>query len=135
MAINTGDLAYEVTVDVEVEGKAEAGLLLFYNATTYAGMGIGDGALHQGAMGKLRNTRIAVPGNKMTLRILFDRNDVEFFAGPDENSLEKFANSEDLEGYNHCTFGGYLSLRPALYAAGDGNAMFKNFRYRKMDGE
>jgi xylan 1,4-beta-xylosidase len=135
MALNPGDLAYEVTVDVEVEGKAEAGLLLFYNPTTYAGMGIGDGVLHQGAMGNLRKTRIAVPGNKMTLRILFDRNDVEFFAGPDENSLEKFANSEDLEGYNHCTFGGYLSLRPALYAAGDGNAMFKNFRYRKMDGK
>jgi hypothetical protein len=36
MAINAGDLAYEVTVDVEVEGKAQAGLLLCYNPTALA---------------------------------------------------------------------------------------------------
>jgi beta-xylosidase len=133
MTIMTGDLAYEVTVDVEVQGKAQAGLLLFYNPSVYTGMGIGEGALWQGSMGKLRKTRIAVPENKMTLRILFDHNEVEFFAGADEKSLEKFANSEDLEGYNHSTFGGYLSLRPSLYSAGDGNAIFRNFRYRKLE--
>lgn len=74
MTIMTGDLAYEVTVDVEVQGKAQAGLLLFYNPSVYTGMGIGEGALWQGSMGKLRKTRIAVPGNKMTLRILLDHN-------------------------------------------------------------
>jgi xylan 1,4-beta-xylosidase len=132
MAINAGDLAYEVTVDVEVEGKAQAGLLLFYNPTAYAGMGVGDEALWQGAMGKLKKTRIAAPGNKMTLRIIFDHNDVEFLQDQTEKSLEKFANSEDLEGYNHTTFGGYYSLRPALYSSGDGQAIFRNFRYRKL---
>jgi hypothetical protein len=81
-------------------------------------------------MGKLKKTRIAAPGNKMTLRCF--RSQRSIFAGPDEKSLEKFANSEDLEGYNHTTFGGYYSLRPALYSSGDGQAIFRNFRYRKL---
>jgi hypothetical protein len=83
-------------------------------------------------MANLRCSQIAAPGNKMTLRLLFDHNEVEFFAGPDEKSLKKFANSEDLEGYNHTTFGGDLSLQPAIYTAGDGEAIFRNFRYKKL---
>ena len=135
MTIMAEDLAYEVTVDVEVTGKAQAGLIFFYNPSAYAGMGVGDGALWQGAMANLRRSQIAAPGNKMTLRILFDHNEVEFFAGPDEKSLKKFANSEDLEGYNHTTFGGYLSLRPAIYTSGEGEAIFRNFRYKKLPGK
>jgi beta-xylosidase len=135
LALIAGDLAYEVTVDVEVEGKAQAGLLLYYNPSTYAGMGIGSGALWQGVRGNLRKTRNETPVNKMTLRIVFDHNEVDFFAGADEKTLGKCANSEDLEGYNHTAFGGYLSLRPALYVCGDGNAVFRNFRYRKLSGQ
>jgi hypothetical protein len=127
-----GDLAYEVTVDVEIEGCAQAGLILFYNPSAYAGMGIGDGALWSGTLAALRKTRIQIPEKRMTLRIVFDHNEVDFLAGPDEKSLKKVANSEDLSGYNHATFGGYLAVRPALYAAGDGNAVFRNFRYRTL---
>lgn len=135
MTIMAGDLAYEVTVDVEVEGNAKGGLILFYNPSAYAGMGIGDGALWSGTLASLRKTRIQVPGKRMTLRIVFDHNEVDFLAGPDEKSLKKVANSEDLSGYTHATFGGYLALRPALYTAGDGNAVFRNFRYRKLNDQ
>ena len=132
LAIMAEDLAYSVTVDVEVEGNAQAGLILFYNPSAYAGLGIGNEALWSGTLAALRKSRIQAPGNRMTLRLVFDHNEVDFLAGPDEHSLKKVANSEDLSGYSHATFGGFLALRPALYTAGDGTARFKNFRYVKL---
>jgi hypothetical protein len=98
-------------------------------------MGIGSGSLWQGVRGNLRKTRIEAPANKMILRIVFDHNEVDFFAGPDEKTLSKCGNSDDLGGYNHTTFGGFFSLRLALYVSGDGNAVFRNFRYRKLSGQ
>jgi beta-xylosidase len=135
MTIMAGDLAYEVTVDVEVEGNAQAGLILFYNPAAYAGVGIGEGALWAGARASLRKTKTPLPGQRLTLRIVFDHNEVDFLAGPDEQSLKKVFDSQDVSGYSHSAFGGFLALRPALYAAGDGNAVFRNFRYRKLNNQ
>ena len=132
MTIMAGDLAYEVTVDVEVEGNAQAGLILFYNPSAYAGVGTGQGGLWAGARASLRMTRTPFLGKRTTLRIVFDHNEVDFLAGPDEHTLKKVFDSQDLSGYSHSAFGGFLALRPALYAAGDGNAVFRNFRYRKL---
>jgi xylan 1,4-beta-xylosidase len=135
MTIMAGDLAYEVTVDVEVEGNAQAGLILFYNPAAYAGVGIGEEAVWAGARASLRKTRAPLAGKRMTLRIVVDHNEADFLAGPDEHSMKKVSNSEDVSGYSHASFGGFLALRPALYATGEGNAVFRNFRYRKLNGQ
>ncbi len=135
MTIMAGDLAYEVTVDVEVERKAQAGMVLFYNPYAYVSMGIGDGALWAGVRASLRRTNIPVSGNRMTLRIVFDHNEVDFLMGPDEHSLKKVFDSQDVSGYSQSAFGGFLALRPALYSAGEGNAIFRNFRYRKLNNQ
>lgn len=127
-----GDMAYEVTVDVEIEGSVQAGLLLFYNPSFYAGMGISEGAIWGGARGCLNKLRTPLAGRRMTLRIVCDHNEVDFLAGTDAGSLKKVSNSEDLSGYNHNTLGGFLALRPALYSAGSGKALFRNFRYRPL---
>jgi xylan 1,4-beta-xylosidase len=135
MTIMAGDLAYEVTVDVEVERKAQAGMVLFYNPYAYVSMGIGDGALWAGVRASLRRTNIPVSGNRMTLRIVFDHNEVDFLMGPDEHSLKKVFDSQDVSGYSQSAFGGFLALRPALYSAGEGNAVFRNFRYKKLNNQ
>ena len=36
----------------------------------------------------------------------------------------------ETSGYHANTVGDLLSLRPALYAAGEGEARFRDFRYR-----
>jgi hypothetical protein len=38
----------------------------------------------------------------------------------------------DVSGYNHNTAYDFLSLRPALYVAGEGEARFRRFRYRAL---
>jgi beta-xylosidase len=95
-------------------------------------MGISEGAIWGGARGCLNKLRTPLAGHRMTLRIVCDHNEVDFLAGMDAGSLKKVSNSEDLSGYNHNTLGGFLALRPALYSAGSGNALFRNFRYRPL---
>ncbi len=43
--------------------------------------------------------------------------------------LHKLTPALYVGGYTHQTFGGYLSLRPGLYAIGDGSAVFEKFEY------
>ncbi|MDE2181984.1 MAG: hypothetical protein KGJ78_03075 [Alphaproteobacteria bacterium] len=50
----------------------------------------------------------------------------------DGRSWEKFDVEMEVSGYHHNTAGGFLSLRPGLYAAGTGGARFRNFRYEKL---
>ena len=38
----------------------------------------------------------------------------------------------EVSGYNHNVAGGFLSLRPALYAAGQGEVRFRNFKYEAL---
>jgi hypothetical protein len=38
----------------------------------------------------------------------------------------------EVSGYHHNVRGGFMSLRPALYAAGSGEARFRDFRYRAL---
>ena len=45
----------------------------------------------------------------------------------------KFPVQMDVTGYHHNTAGGFASLRPALYAAGNGEARISNLRYRAID--
>lgn len=50
-----------------------------------------------------------------------------------DQSWAKFPVQMDVTGYHHNTAGGFASLRPALYAAGSGEARFSNLRYRALD--
>jgi hypothetical protein len=38
----------------------------------------------------------------------------------------------DVSGYHHNTAGGFMSLRPALYASGQGTARFRALRYQAL---
>jgi hypothetical protein len=38
----------------------------------------------------------------------------------------------EVSGYHHNVRGGFLMLRPGLYAAGNGNARFRRFSYRAL---
>ena len=123
-----GDEAYQLEVDVEIEGDAQAGLLLFFNPNWYVGLGINSEMLLAGANGALRDIN-KISSRRMLLRIVCDHNDVELWAGQDRSSMRKLYQSFNVSGYNHHTIGGFLSLRPALYCAGKGQAVFRNFRY------
>ncbi|MBU6298720.1 MAG: xylan 1,4-beta-xylosidase, partial [Alphaproteobacteria bacterium] len=40
----------------------------------------------------------------------------------------------EVSGYNHNVFGGFLSLRVAVFSAGQGEVRARSFAYRGLDG-
>jgi beta-xylosidase len=136
-----GDQAYRLEADVEVDPGAEAGLLLFYNRRLYAGLGFGDQGLVMHRYG-LQRPRGTAPGQRdagggpvraMRLRLPNDRNILTIHTSLDHGAnWQKFDVQMEVSGYHHNVAYDFLSLRPALYAAGTGEARFANFTYRAL---
>jgi beta-xylosidase len=139
----TGDQSYQVEADVEIDTGVEAGLLLFYNRRLYAGLGIGPNGLMMHRYG-LQRLRGAIPGQresatarrrveKLRIRLTNIRNILTIHTSIDGGaSWQKFDVQMEVSGYHHNVAYDFLSLRPALYAAGSGEARFSNFIYRGL---
>ena len=136
-----GDQRYQVETDVEVAAGNEAGLLLFYNRRLYAGLGIGPKGLvmHRYGLQRLRGTppgQRAVSADlpsKLRIRLTNDRNILTTHTSADDGrSWQKFDVQMEVSGYHHNVAYDFLSLRPALYSTGTGEARFTNFTYRAL---
>lgn len=126
-----GDRSYEVTVEVEIQGDAQAGLLLFYNEKLFCGLGLSDGKLHAYRLGQEERWPPGGPASvrRMYMRVRNDENIATFFYSHDGVRWTK-ERSFEISGYNHNMADGFLSLRPAIYAAGTGSATFRSLTYR-----
>ncbi|MFM6854710.1 MAG: family 43 glycosylhydrolase [Sphingopyxis sp.] len=139
LCVLAGDQRYQFEVDVEVQGGADAGLLLFYNSRLYAGLGLNARGLTMHRYG-LQRARGAVlgadgaPAQRLRLRVTNDRNIVTIHTrAPDDADWRKFDVQMEVSGYHHNVAYDFLSLRPALYCAGgSGQAVFRDFRYAAL---
>jgi xylan 1,4-beta-xylosidase len=133
LAMVTGDHAYEVEVDVSLDGEGEAGLLLFFNGRLFCGMGI-DGQRMLSYSGGLPThwREPAPPTRHISLRIRNDRHIVTGWYRVPGADWVRHAIRYETSGYHANTMGDLQSLRPALYAAGDGPARFRDLRYRPL---
>jgi xylan 1,4-beta-xylosidase len=124
-----GAHSYTVEVDCEISPDCSSGLLLFYDPEHATGIlldaqGIGvriaNGYVpsreHQGA-------------SRATLRIVNDRQEIDFYYRLPGQNWRKTQESAEISGMNHNVLGGFLDVRPAVFAAGQGHATFRNFRY------
>jgi hypothetical protein len=60
----------------------------------------------------------------MRLRVRNDRHIVSFFtSGDDGRTWQRFDRGMEVSGYHHNVRGGFLMLRPGLYAAGRGSPL------------
>ena len=131
LAFITGDRSYDVSVDIELEGAAEAGLLLWYNDKLFCGLGTNGEWLRTYKTGG--NSTYPPPGpaagRRFAIRIVNDANVTSHFIRPYGGEWRKVIDYE-VAGYNHNMADGFLSLRPAIYASGEGSARFRGLRYR-----
>lgn len=127
-----GDQAYEVEVEIERRPGAAAGLLLFYNARLYCGLGFDDRGLIMHRYGDERRRLDMAPVERLFLRLRNDRQIVTIWTSSDGQRWEKFDVQMEVSGYHHNVAYEFLSLRPAIYASGDGAATFRNFKYRAL---
>lgn len=130
-----GDRAYEIEVDVALTGACVAGVTLFYNEKLFCGLGVGPGSLHAYRIGQEERWPggAKIDAKRLFFKMVNDENVVTFFYSRDGRTWIK-DRSVEVAGYNHNVADGFLSLRPGLYAAGQGSATFSNLRYRARSG-
>lgn len=129
----TGDHAYEMEVEIERDPGATAGLLLFYNERLYAGLGYSadNFVMHSYGLDRPQGKPSDVD-RILHLRLRNDRHIVTIHYSVDGVHWIKYDRGMEVSGYHHNVGYDFLSLRPALYAAGTGEVRFRKFTYRAL---
>jgi beta-xylosidase len=128
-----GDQAYEVEVEIDRDPGTTAGLLMFYNSRMYAGLGVSDTNIvsYRTALDRT-NPKPPEIGRRVFIRLTNDRHIVTIRYSADGVTWKLFGTRMEVSGYHHNVAYDFLSLRPALYAAGSGEVRFCNFKYRAL---
>lgn len=127
----TGNHSYSLEVDIECKQGCEAGILLFYNQEHACGIHIRpEGIGVRLASGY--NPDTGVKTNRATVRLVNRRQEVDFYYRLPGGNWKRTQESAEVASINHNVLGGFLSLRPALYACGSGQAIFRSFRHTRI---
>ena len=133
LSLNVGDHRYEVVVEVTPEAGAQGGLLLFYNPTLFVGFGIDGDQIRTHRNGR-EETLYRIPrpaGQSLWLRIVNDAHVVTMSYSIDRANWIQTLIRMEVSGYHQNVGGGFLSLRPALFASGGaGSVRFRHLAYR-----
>ena len=133
LLLTAGDKAYRFECDVEVDPGTTAGLLLFYDDKLYCGLGFDTRRFVTHQYGQERGRPTNPHGARLRLRVTNDRHIVTFdTSGDDGRTWTRFDRGMEVSGYHHNVRGGFLMLRPGLYAAGTGAARFRDFRFQAL---
>jgi len=128
-----GDQAYHFECDIELEGNAHAGLLLFYDDQLYCGLGFDENRFVTHQYGLERGRPANSYGKRLRMRVTNNRHIVSFHLSGDGGATwKRFDRGMEVSGYHHNVRGGFMMLKPGLYAAGDGSARFRDFRYTAL---
>lgn len=133
LLLTAGDQAYAFDCDIEIAPGTTAGLLLFYDDRLYAGLGFDERRFITHQYGMERGRPANPHGRRMRIRITNTRHIVAIHTSGDAGrSWQRFDRGMEVSGYHHNVRGGFLMLRPGLYAAGNGEARFRDFRFRAL---
>jgi beta-xylosidase len=134
LLLTAGDTSYRFECDIECAPSGRAGLILFYDDKLYCGLGF-DGERFVTHQYGIERARPPNPhGRRMRMRVTNRRHVVTFdTSGDGGKSWERFDRGMEVSGYHHNVRGGFLMLRPGLYAAGPGEAVFRDFRFTALD--
>lgn len=133
MTMNPGDRAYEIEVTLEPMNGAEGGLLLFYNEKAYVGCGFDGKKLVTYVYGERHDwLRIDLAASQVTFRFTNDHHIVTMHYRVGEGAWTKHPWQLETSGIHQNVLGGFLSLRPSLFACGAGQVRFRGFRYRAL---
>tara|TARA_R110002126_G_scaffold150267_1_gene296398 strand:- start:432 stop:1370 length:939 start_codon:yes stop_codon:yes gene_type:complete len=124
------DHSYVAQVEVEIEGDATAGLILFYDSKLYTGIA----ADKENVLAILRSwqfpTQKGINKTHLFLRLEKKEQLVNMFYSINGKEWMKIENSAEVSSFNHNVLSGFMSLRLGLSAVGEGQVTFKNFIYK-----
>lgn len=133
LCCTVGDRSYEATVELEATGDAHGGLALFYDTRGFAGVGFSATQRFTYGYGQEHTwMREAAPARRMHLRLTNREQVLSFAQSVDGRQWEPHPWRMEVSGYHHNVFGGFMSLRLALFAAGAGEVRLRNVVYRGL---
>jgi beta-xylosidase len=107
--------------------------MLFYNERLFAGLGFSATNMLEYIKGDISAfDKPAAMGRRCFVRLRNNHHVVTVWHSPDGEHWTKHWMQFEVSGYNHNVAGGFLSLRPALLAAGTGEVRFRNFKYHAL---
>lgn len=132
----SGEHRYAIEAEIELHGDVSAGLVLYYNSAFYQGTGFDVNR-------RIRYRKGAATGGgrhpsetrHLWLRLVNRDNIVTGWYSYDGIQWQRETWGMDCSGYNHHTLYEFQSVLPGVFAAGDGYAVFRNFRYVSMEKE
>jgi len=127
-----GDRSYELTVDLEIRGDALGGLLLFYDERGHAGLGFTRQEMRTYGYGQEQHwMREPMHASHVRIQLRNHENVLRWRYSLDGGaSWRQHPWQMEVSGLHHNVFGGFLSLRPALFSAGTGEVVARHFRYQ-----
>ena len=126
------DRSYEAEVTIDLIDGAEGGLLQFYNDKAFVGIGLTGDAVRTFEYSEEQPwMRPPFAAKSIRVRLTNDENVVTFHYSKDAGrTWSEHPLRMEVSGYHHNVFGGFLSLKLAIYAAGEGRIRLSDFRYR-----
>lgn len=128
------DRAYEIEISLALQGEAEAGLLLFYNHNAFVGIGHDGKVLKSFQYAEEQQwARMVIPSREVRLRLSNDNQVITYEYSLDNGmTWQRHPTRMEVSGIHHNVFGGFLSLKIAIYCSGKGKAILNNFSYRGL---
>lgn len=128
-----GEQAYEIECDIDIDDGVVAGLVLFYDNALYAGLGFTPKTFVTHTYGLERGKPANPHGKTMRMKLRNAYHNVTCYSSGDGGKTwVKFDREMEVSGYHQNVRGGFMMLRPGLYAAGNGEARFRNFTFRAL---
>ena len=126
------DKSFIAEVELNIEGKATGGLVIFYDKKAHSGI-LAD---NEDVIANLQRWQFPaekkVIKNHVFLRLKKVENIVDMYYSTDGIKWNKIENSVEVSGLQHNVLGGFLSLRLGLCSFGDGIVKFNNFTYKAI---
>lgn len=105
-------------------GASTQWIVLFYSDKTYSGLELSGEGLH-GVIRGWRTPAKPWPSRHLVVRLQYIEHEVIFYYSHDGTEWTKFEHSFEISGWHHNALGGFLALRLALWAQGQGKVTFK----------
>lgn len=123
---------YEISVKIDKDSGAAAGLLLFYNADFYVGTSFDTKKRFRWRKGSTKWSAEHTGGNRLWLKLKVNENIVTGYYSYDGADWKKEPWGMDISGYHHNTLYDFLSMLPGVFASGEGQVRFSELQFKQL---
>ena len=127
-----GAHSYEFEAEIDIEGDVKAGLTLIYDSVFNVGTGFDQKNRYRYRRNEA-GRRGASMGKHLWLRLRNDNHVVTGYWSEDGKHWTLDDWGMEVSGFSHHTLHQFQSLLPGVFVQGNGQATFRNFKYRELE--